>query len=404
MKHLSAALFLTSLTLWSQAQECADGRYVEADHFAAVTVTEAVVFGSNTGVNGSAQTLRMDVYEPTGDALALRPVVLVAFGGSFVGGSRADVEPVCTDFAKRGFVAVAYDYRVGFFFPNQTTTTRAVMRGAHDTRACIRYLRKSVAELGNPYGIDTTRIIIGGVSAGAISAVHAMYLDQESEIPAAIASEMPGLGGLEGNSGSAGYSSEAIACYSFSGAIGDSSWIVAGDQPLVSIHEVGDNIVPYNTQQVYVIGIPTGLTASGSNHIHERADHVGLVNCFKSYPGTGHVGYLNTDFAVAMDYISLFLGELVCDAPVTCGELNTSVVEVASERPLPAPNPTNGLLQIELDAVSELFVLDLSGRIVHTQRATAGTARLDLSDLPAGTYTLRVMADSVRSYRVLKVD
>ena len=176
MKHHYAAALALITTGASFGQECANGRYSTANLFPDVTVTSAVVFGSNTGVSGSNQTLRMDVYEPTGDALALRPVVICAFGGSFVGGARADVAPICTDFAKRGYVAVANDYRVGFFLPNQTTTTRAVMRGAHDMRACVRYLRKSVAELGNPYGIDTTRIFIGGVSAGAISAVHAMYL------------------------------------------------------------------------------------------------------------------------------------------------------------------------------------------------------------------------------------
>ncbi|HRD51298.1 MAG TPA: hypothetical protein PKY96_01485, partial [Flavobacteriales bacterium] len=78
MKHLYMAGFLL-LSTTGFGQECANGRYATANFFPNVTVTSGVVFGSNTGVSGGNQTLRMDVYEPTGDALALRPVVVCAF-------------------------------------------------------------------------------------------------------------------------------------------------------------------------------------------------------------------------------------------------------------------------------------------------------------------------------------
>lgn len=392
-------LFTVSLS----AQECVNGRYFTANLFPDVTVTSGVQFGSNTGVSGSNQILRMDVYEPSNDALALRPVVVCAFGGSFIAGSRADVAPICTDFAKRGFVAVANDYRVGFFLPNQTTTMRAVMRGAHDMNACVRYLRKSVAELGNPYGIDTTRIYIGGVSAGAISAVHAMYLDEDNEIPSQLVAEMPGLGGLEGNSGNPGYSSRAHGVYSFSGCVGDSLWINAGDPPIASIHEVGDGIVPYYTAPVYVSGIPTGLTASGSHDIHLRADHVGVVNCFKSYPGSGHVGYLSSDQANAMNWTALFLGELACGQTVSCG-LNTEVAEVRSSEFLASPNPTNGITRVLLPSAGVVDVTDLSGRLVMQERLQAGLQSIDLGALPAGVYVLNPRVEGASPISVVRAD
>jgi len=402
MKHLSALAF-SLITAAASAQECANGRYSTANLFPDVTVTSAVQFGSNTGVSGGNQILRMDVYEPTGDALALRPVVVCAFGGSFVAGSRADVAPICNDFAKRGYVAVANDYRVGFFLPNQTTTMRAVIRGAHDMNACVRYLRRSVAELGNPYGIDTTRIYIGGVSAGAISALHAMYLDQDSEIPWQIAGEMPGLGGLEGNSGSPGYSSRAHGVYSFSGAIGDSSWIVSGDAPLASIHEVGDGVVPYYTAPVYVVGLPTGLTASGSHDIHERADHVGVVNCFRSYPGSGHVGYMSSDEANALNWTALFLSELACGQSVTCG-LNTEVAEVTAPDGSCYPNPTSGITWINLPKPSLVQLFDGSGRTVMQDRFGAGPALLDLSGLTPGIYVLSADDAGLAPVRVIRAE
>ena len=121
----------------SAQSECVNGRYTYPEYFDSVTVS-TVVFGSNTPVTGTGtEILEMDVYQPMGDVLPDRPVVIVAFGGSFISGSRADVAPLCIAFAKLGFVAVAPDYRVGFFFPNIATTTnqrRTINRSPRPSR------------------------------------------------------------------------------------------------------------------------------------------------------------------------------------------------------------------------------------------------------------------------------
>lgn len=383
---LVAALLPTALAAQT---ECGNGRYTDPSLFDSLHVTPAVPFGLNTGVNGQPQTLYMDVYEPAGDTLSERPVVLVAFGGSFVAGTRADVAAICQAFAHRGFVAVAPDYRVGFFFPNATTTQQAVLRGAHDMRACVRYLRKTVAEDGNPYGIDVDRIIVGGVSAGAISAIHATYLDQPGEVPAVLVPDSAALGGIEGHSGSPGYSSEVLACYSYSGAIGDTTWIVPGDPPLVSLHEDGDGVVPCHTQEVSVFGIPTGLVASGSADIHRRAETIGLEHCFLLYPGNGHVGYFNSDPVVAENFVADFLAKVVCDQPAGCGLQAASVPEGVATAPLVVyPNPGNGRITITLAHRTTLELLDATGRFVAHFPGIAGEQTVDLGVQP-GTYLLR---------------
>ncbi len=387
------------------AQECANGRYLDPAHFPDVTVTTAVPFGSNTGVSGSNQILRMDVYEPTGDVLSERPVVLVAFGGSFISGSRGDVADICNAFARLGYVAIANDYRVGFFLPNATTTTRAVMRGAHDMRACVRYLRKTVAEDGNPYRIDPDRIIVGGVSAGAISAIHATYLNEESEIPAVLIPESAAMGGIEGNSGSPGYSSEVLACYSFSGAIGDTTWIIPGDKPLASIHEVGDGVVPYYTQEVSVVGIATGLIASGSHDIHLRFEHVGVPNCFLSYPGNGHVGYMQSDAQTALGFVGQFMADLVCNEQISCGNLlTTSINEVPTRQaPAPYPNPSADVVWLDLAAGEWATLSDLQGRMLQTVRATTDRVQFDISGLASGVYVVNTSTHP-EGVQVVKVD
>lgn len=403
------SLYALTLTLLAAgqglAQDCGSGRYVTPNFFTDVTVTSGVQFGSNTAVAGGTQALRMDVYEPAGDNSQARPVVIVAFGGSFVSGDRTQVADLCRQFARLGYVAIANDYRVGFFFPNEATTTRAVMRGSHDMKACVRYLRKTVAEDGNPYRIDPDRIIVGGVSAGAISAIHCTYLDQESEIPAVLQGEIASLGGVEGNSGSPGFSSEVLGCYSFSGAIGDTTWIVPGDIPLVSVHESGDGVVPFGTQEVSVVGIPTGLIASGSRDIHVRAENIGLDNCILVYNTNAHVGYLQSDPVISFGYVAQFLSELVCNEAVTCGNISTSVEQLSRTEELGVfPNPTNGLLQFELDAMARVSLLDLSGREVFADRMAAGTVRLDITGMPAGIYVLRTDGGVVRTARIVKVD
>ena len=380
------------------------GRYMYPALFDSVVVTTDVQYGSNTPVSGgSAQPLLMDIYEPYGDTLAERPVVLVAFGGSFIGGARGDVAELCERLARLGYVAIAPDYRVGFFFPNINTTELAVTRCMHDLRGCIRCLRKTTVLDGNPWRIDADRIIVGGVSAGGIGAVQVAYLDESSEIPAILYDDTLSIGAIEGNSGWPGYSSVPLAAWSMSGAIGDTNWIDTGDVPLISLHEEGDGIVPYGTQEVSVIGIPTGLVASGSSDIHRRLNNVGVPNCFFSYPGNGHVGYLNYDLENAVGRVASFLAEVVCAQPITCGNIATDIPDpLPNDGWQPFPNPTTGAITIQLDEAALITVTDVSGRVVLQQRASAGSIELELGALPSGLYSLRCMGGRVRTARVIK--
>ncbi len=407
MKHLSALLFAMGLAPSVYAQsECSDGRYLDPMYFDSVMVTTAVPYGSNTPVSGGGtQTLRMDIYQPIGDALTARPVVIVAFGGSFIGGQRSDVADLCERFAHLGYVAVAPDYRVGFFFPNAHTTQLAVVRCMHDLRAAIRYLRKSAVVDGDPYGIDPERIIVGGVSAGGIGALQVTYLDQSSEIPAILYPDTLTIGGIEGNSGWPTYSSDVAACWSMSGAIGDTSWIQSGDQPCISLHEVGDGVVPYGTEEVSVIGIPTGLIASGSSDVHHRLDHEGVDNCFVSYPGAQHVGYLTYDTEIAFGAVARFCADVVCAQEISCGQLPLAIRDELGPTQADAyPNPTTGPLNVRIAEGGLLSVLDATGRAVLQRSVVAGSHALDLSGSPAGIYTVRVHGDLIRVYQVAKVD
>jgi len=69
------------------------------------------------------------------------------------------------------------------------------------------------------------------------------------------------------------------------------------------------------------------------------------------------------------------------------------------------PNPTNGKLTIKrtTDISGYLVMLDLTGRLVHESRIESNLNELDLSELGAGTYVLKVYFDNrVLTSRVFK--
>lgn len=73
---------------------------------------------------------------------------------------------------------------------------------------------------------------------------------------------------------------------------------------------------------------------------------------------------------------------------VTAACATLSVQDVAGTDALLGPNPTHDLLQVRTEAMGQLRLLDLSGRLLLDQRTTASSYTLHLGHLPAGTYVL----------------
>ena len=210
--------WMACATIVSHAQQECDGyRYRYTGAFETHSVTYDVQYGQNLSWNGVEEELVVDIYAPVGDVIAERPLVILAHGGFFLDGSNdgLDVVSLSEDLAQMGYVVASMSYRLGVDDLGillgtavlQDEFVKAVWRGVHDSKAAVRFFRKS-AEEGNPYGIDANRIYLGGVSAGAFIALHHAYVDDDSEIPTQIDITELGLeGGLEGLSGNPGYSS-----------------------------------------------------------------------------------------------------------------------------------------------------------------------------------------------------
>ena len=147
MKYLLPICFLL-LTISTTAQNhatCDGMRYID-DVFANVDVTAGLKYGEGTTINNNFQELYLDVYEPAGDDAEMRPAIILAFGGSFIGGERTDLDWLCEAYAKKGFVAVTIDYRLYdlplFPLPTEEEMQNVVTKAVGDMKAAIRFLRE----------------------------------------------------------------------------------------------------------------------------------------------------------------------------------------------------------------------------------------------------------------------
>ncbi len=340
-KNLQSILAIVFLSIGVSAD--AQSRYLD-DVFTGVTVTSDVIYATNTSVLPMLQslppgpaTLKCDIYEPTGDSIVNRPVIVLVHTGSFLPnvlngqptGSKTDLSIVeqCTRWAKKGYVAVAMDNRLGW---NPTSTDQdvrtssllqAAYRGIQDAKAMVRYMRMT-EDNGNPHGIDPTKIILGGQGTGAyISLGYATLDDPATELmlpkfinfnttPPSPYVYPPFFGNPDGTDSAwlpaaasptaqdelwnipnnPTYSNDVNMVFNLGGAIADISWLQAGDVPIVSFHcendpygpiDTGDVIVP--TTGDFVVEVMWSRTVQSYSNLYLNNDPFALAGITDIY-------------------------------------------------------------------------------------------------------------------------
>jgi predicted esterase len=200
--------------------------------FSSIGVTKDIQYGSAVPQGATDPiALKLDLYTPSGDTQNRRPALVWIHGGGFCcgnksGGPSADL---AQRFAHLGYVTVSIDYRListGCTGSNVTPACfQAALDAQHDAQAAVRFLRANASR----YGIDPTRIGIGGDSAGAIAAT---LVGLRPDDP--------------GTSGNPGYSSAVRGFSSISGGLPEGIYATAGDAPGVLFSGTADPIVPYS--------------------------------------------------------------------------------------------------------------------------------------------------------------
>ncbi len=72
------------------------------------------------------------------------------------------------------------------------------------------------------------------------------------------------------------------------------------------------------------------------------------------------------------------------------------------------PNPTEGLLKVDIQNLPEkqtasIHVYNLSGRLLLTKKGISGITDIDLSEYPAGTYLLKIIAGEEQTeWKIIK--
>ena len=383
-RFLSTLFLLFALFFFAQGQNPCGDRF-KLEVFPSTHSESNVQYGQAIGYNGNNNLLYADIYMPANDSVGARPLVILMHGGFFLFGSKSDPYQVelCTRLAKRGYVAVSISYRLGANLIAQDVSAEfsaAAIRAVQDAKAAIRFFRNN-AETMNQWNIDPDQIFLGGYSAGAVAAVHAAYLTQFPSTQPWLDALITTLGGMEGNSGTPGVSSSFNAVVSLSGAILDTSLMVAGGMPIASIHGTADDVVPYDSGTVSLLGMNI-IDLQGSSRVHQKATQLGIDSRLWSIPGADHypqdISQATRDSMIS--YVAYFLADYV-----DCQALGMAEPEAGFRM---FPNPSTGRVHLRTSGIIDrVEIRNTLGQEVAVFYPKKSEVTLDL-ELSEGLYFL----------------
>lgn len=289
MKKLNYLLFLFFIMgfgLQSQAQM----RYMDPI-FSSVTVTTDT-FGQNISIYpivlGQSMMpqlvpLDMRVYEPMGDTVSNRPLIILCHTGTYFdpglnGGAQGTIDDstlvyMANAWARMGYVVASIDNRKGWNAlgnaeQKRKTILEATYRAFQDARTAVRFFRADAAG-DDKYRIDPDKIVMGGDGTGGYITYAVAFVKDYSQInllkfqdftdpmnpvPYVDSALLGGVYGLEMRPlnvpNHPGFSSDIQMGFALGGACGDSSWVDPGDPPFAALHTVGDRLAPYKVADV----------------------------------------------------------------------------------------------------------------------------------------------------------
>lgn len=234
-------------------------------------------------------TLKLDLYRPH-EADAPRPLVMLMHGGAFFANSKSSMpcSRLCHDLAENGFVAVSIDYRMGFNL-HKRSVERAATCALNDAGNALHFLLANA----DAYGIDTTRVFIGGASSGAITTLKLAARENNPNI----------LGVID-----------------MWGAVERIDLLDSTDVALIAFHGDRDNTVPFTE------GWPLGGKCL-MNYLYGSIPLVGHLQALGKdarlvvIKGYGHAPYRDKDYTVNSNYDTIrneilsFLGNFISLRP-----------------------------------------------------------------------------------------
>lgn len=166
MKHsllFILLIFFVNFQMYSQVQH----HYIDELN-ASIHPSERIPYK-----NIDNQEFKLHILAPEGeDDNILRPCVIGIHGGGWTGGDPTKAYAIIQEYVKRGWVGISIEYRL-----LENSKGYTVFDCVKDTKSAIRYIKEHSAELG----IDSSKITLGGLSAGGHLALGALLFDTVNE-------------------------------------------------------------------------------------------------------------------------------------------------------------------------------------------------------------------------------
>lgn len=340
----------------------------------------------------------MDIYQPHGDTATSRRVVLMIHGGDFYQGSSLDpfIYHICQLFVQKGYVTVSINYPlqadtsvINGVLLDSTTAYPIIAQSISEGKAAVRYLKANAASLD----IDSTWIVIGGESSGALIADHVAYLKSFAGVSPLLSAAFDSIGGIEGNSGNPGFTSTVRAILNYGGAMMDLSMLTPLDfEPIYTAQGDSDQNIPFQCGALF--GRYTDYTACGGGAMLPVLTALGIPNQILMFDSLDYEPWADsTDALTGLNHIAgpqvdsesvLFLYQIDCPTFTSIRNINTVRINLY-------PNPASTLIYIQADADMEsVEVIDGLGRQVRTIPVGGHKAQIDISGLSSGLYLARI--------------
>lgn len=407
-KFLFSFLFVIYFIFSGNATDCNNGRY-KTKLFTNVKRTNNITYATKRQSDGVQIQLRYDVYEPQGDTAQSRAVMLLIHGGAYLkllDQNSPDIVLMCNYFAQLGYVAISLDYRqeanlLGLL--SEEVMVKAVSRALLDTKDAIDHLIDTYSN-GNPYRIDTSKAFIGGVSAGAVSAMFITYLDSLQMLPPQYQQWIIEANGVNADS-ILRHRFDKIkpkATISISGAVLDTNWIKPNGIELLLSHGSVDEIVPYNYGKPF--NIPTLPFLYGGKAMNARAQHQGIYCEFEDWIGRGHVPFMNLTLS---DLLFNLINQQILDSTenhiknfcyrlLDCNRITGIKENISAESLSIFPNPNQGSFNIPIpkNAIGNIWnleIFDLTGKQVFTKKYPGYLTTISINEtFPPGLYMVKL--------------
>lgn len=264
----------------------------------------------------NGEELYMDRYTLGKATESARPCMIFAFGGGFVKGER-DHEYYSVYFdrlAREGIVVVSIDYRLGLkgikadggLVAMIEVFNNAINIAVEDMYAATNY----VIERAEEWGVDTSKIMISGSSAGAITAVQAEWMRCNGAERAQVLPEDFRYAGV-------------VSCAGAIFSVKGKPKFDTTPAPMLLFHGTSDSNVPYDHSSMFGVGF------YGSAYIVKQLDKLGSPYWFYSVEYGDH-SIAGIPLFYQCDVIMQFINDFVLNGNSL--QIDTEVVDLNGEK------------------------------------------------------------------------